>query len=657
VVIALTTIPLEMRDRAQWVVWRSLERDGRLAKVPFDPATGQRASTTDSATWGTYDSAIAAVNRHRFDGVGFVFSSTDPYCGVDLDACRDEHGELHPEAVRIVKALNGYTETSPSGRGLHVIVKARVEGRGRRLAKAPWGGGLELYSQGRYFTVTGHGTGRPRHGQPAINALLEELVAPALKPAAAAAAATTPAGPSDHLLLLRMFSARNGVKSQALFAGDTSTYGSPSEADLALIGHLAYWTGPDPDRIDRLFRQSGLMRDKWDSRRGDSTYGRQTIEKALDRRATYHDWGRQRRAPHTESLQPPPTEAASCTTSTVATTGTSGTSPDTVAVLDKEDDKAVPVTISDLESSIPSHPPLCSPLSGPGPGQVNLGNPDNNRCSDTAASPLENTDEDAGGKQLWELLRRWRSGEIEPEPIELGPLPDRPSRAMRALHEFLAVCFGLRLADGTHAPMMMACSVLVREGIVTTKAGASWLLRHFQDLGIIWSPGELAKRGKGNGTRLFLPGRKPDGPEPQDGWLSADPELLRVYPASDRMPGSALESKPVAVERENVEGGVPIQPSVEAPHKALVGDAVCESVDGAALGLDGVATAGDAASGAVRQRVTKGSGGGGSAAAGSAADAQQATASQPRRSACCCVDEGVLDSTGHCSRCEGWCSC
>ncbi|MBM3271540.1 MAG: DUF3987 domain-containing protein, partial [Candidatus Sericytochromatia bacterium] len=58
--------------------------------------------------------------------------------------------------------------------------------------------------------------------------------------------------------------------------------------DLALCSHLAFWTGPDPARIDRLFRQSGLMRDKWDEKRLDSTYGAVTIAKALNGRTEYY---------------------------------------------------------------------------------------------------------------------------------------------------------------------------------------------------------------------------------------------------------------------------------------------------------------------------------------------------------------------------------
>jgi hypothetical protein len=88
---------------------------------------------------------------------------------------------------------------------------------------------------------------------------------------------------SDQELIDKAHQARNGDKFARLWGGDTTGYGTPSEADLALCSLLAFWTGPDPARIDRLFRKSGLMRTKWNQRhRGDgATYGAMTIDKAL----------------------------------------------------------------------------------------------------------------------------------------------------------------------------------------------------------------------------------------------------------------------------------------------------------------------------------------------------------------------------------------
>lgn len=101
---------------------------------------------------------------------------------------------------------------------------------------------------------------------------------------------------SDDELLDRIRRSRQPAKFTALFdRGDRSGYGGDdSRADLALCCVLAYWVGPDPARIDRLFRRSALARAKWDSRRGTSTYGGQTIDKALAGRTDYYYWTRPR---------------------------------------------------------------------------------------------------------------------------------------------------------------------------------------------------------------------------------------------------------------------------------------------------------------------------------------------------------------------------
>ena len=87
---------------------------------------------------------------------------------------------------------------------------------------------------------------------------------------------------SDGELLEIMFNSQNGDKIRSLFSGDTSGYANDdSRADLALCSYLAFWTNNDLARMDALFRQSGLMRRKWDEKRGAQTYGAMTISKAL----------------------------------------------------------------------------------------------------------------------------------------------------------------------------------------------------------------------------------------------------------------------------------------------------------------------------------------------------------------------------------------
>src|SRR5262249_28996211 len=136
--------------RRQWVAWRYLRRDGRWTKVPLDPETGHPASTTDSTTWGDLGPANALVSAGRADGIGFVFAPDDPYCGLDLDDCRDpDTGALTADAQAIVDAFATYAEVSPSGTGVKLFFRATLP-PGRRRS-----GNREVYDYARYFCVTG----------------------------------------------------------------------------------------------------------------------------------------------------------------------------------------------------------------------------------------------------------------------------------------------------------------------------------------------------------------------------------------------------------------------------------------------------------------------------------------------------------------------
>jgi putative DNA primase/helicase len=148
-VVQEENIPRELRQRPQWVTYES------GTKIPLDPRTGRYASTTDSLTWGTFEEALRRAEDQGL-GVGFVFSSGDPFVGVDLDECRDpESGEVAQWAQEIIEELDSYTEASPSGTGVHVITKGKLP---KSLSKAlpEVGGKIEMYSQERFFTVTGN---------------------------------------------------------------------------------------------------------------------------------------------------------------------------------------------------------------------------------------------------------------------------------------------------------------------------------------------------------------------------------------------------------------------------------------------------------------------------------------------------------------------
>jgi len=275
-----------MKDLRQWLVWRREMRRGEWTKVPYSPLTGLGASSTTPETWAGYQEAARACKEHSYDGIGFVFTSEDDLCGVDLDKCLDpETGEIEPWAWAIIKELDSYTEISPSGTGVHILVRAKLpEGRNRR-------GRFEAYDRGRYFTVTGkHLPGSPQ----TIESRQEELRAvvrrvfgeESTNGHAKHVAAPEPLchDLTDGEVIQKALAASNGARFSRLWAGDTSGYGSHSEADLALCGMLAFWIGEDPTRIDSLFRQSGLYRKKWDR----NDYRSRTIAEALSGKTEFY---------------------------------------------------------------------------------------------------------------------------------------------------------------------------------------------------------------------------------------------------------------------------------------------------------------------------------------------------------------------------------
>jgi putative DNA primase/helicase len=276
---------MKMKELDQWVCWRSEERGGRRTKVPYSPASGSRARCDDPATWGTFSETRDAVREGHYDGLGFVFTAEDPFCGVDLDGCVDpETGEVESWAMEVVEELGSYTEFSPSGTGLHVIVRAVLpEGGNRR-------GGIELYERGRFFTVTGRRLSGTSHlieeRQQQISTLHARLFPPREKeqPVKDAAAAN---GLTDDEILRRAMGAANGGKFARLWTGDRSGYASDSEADLALCSMLAFWTGPDEERISSLVAKSGLAREKWNR----EDYRRRTIVRALEGMTSFYEPG------------------------------------------------------------------------------------------------------------------------------------------------------------------------------------------------------------------------------------------------------------------------------------------------------------------------------------------------------------------------------
>ncbi len=291
-----SNLPDLLKSQRRFTGWRygdvSPYPTGRRDKIPTHPWTGRNARIDGpSGMIGfqeTLDSLVRSQDGPRpLDGVMIalldepIIKSGLYLVAIDIDHCVDpDSGELLSWAAEIVDRFGTYTEYSPSGKGVHIYLLGDIPQAGMRT------GQIEIYKSGRFMTVTGdHMACTPQAVNKCQDAL-DELIQthfPDRREGHDAFRQTTPRSVmSDEEILIRAKQARNGEKFQRLYGGDASGYDSDSNTDFALISLLAYWT-QNVNQIDRLFRRSGLMRGKWDEKRGSSTYGRMTIENVLAR--------------------------------------------------------------------------------------------------------------------------------------------------------------------------------------------------------------------------------------------------------------------------------------------------------------------------------------------------------------------------------------
>ena len=283
-----SAIPAQLKSIPNWVCWKA-EPDERshsgISKKPINPRTGGYAMSNNPETWTDYDTAVEAAGK--YSGLGFMFSGSGCF-GVDIDDMPDEleryrRGE---EGVisEFVNTLQSYTEYSQSGTGIHIICRGQLPEGGRK--KKHSFGGFEMYDKGRFFVMTGNYCSEymdVSECTESIKPLHAKYIGTGREPAAARRKSKEISAPTTADDIVRMASsAKNGGTFSALyFDGDFSSYGSHSEADMALCNMLAFWTGCDAEKMDALFRSSGLMREKWDRKQSGSTYGALTIQKAI----------------------------------------------------------------------------------------------------------------------------------------------------------------------------------------------------------------------------------------------------------------------------------------------------------------------------------------------------------------------------------------
>ncbi|QDU35702.1 DNA primase [Proteus phage vB_PmiP_RS10pmA] len=297
----------ELINLKQWVMWKLTPVEGRPkpTKVPYS-VTGVKASSTDPNSWSDYHTALAVAKAMGMDGVGFVFSKDDPYFFIDVDNCLDDNGNKSQLAIEISQQLFGcYVEISQSGHGLHFIGKTKtIPDWFKSMNNQELG--LEIYTQERFIamTCTGHGSENLDMTMQ-FNAIVSKY---AKKRATADEWTNKPRaeydGPEsdEELIKLAMSSnsannifgdkasfkdlwTKNEDKLATTYPADQGESFNWSSADMALCSHLAFWTGCDCERMERLFNQSALVRGKWTDR---EDYRRNTILHAVSNCTTVY---------------------------------------------------------------------------------------------------------------------------------------------------------------------------------------------------------------------------------------------------------------------------------------------------------------------------------------------------------------------------------
>lgn len=283
----IENLPEKLKRTARFCVWQyETTPDGRRTKLPKNPHTGGNAMSNNPDTFGTL--ADAAAVMQNYDGLGIGVFGT--LTGIDIDHCITD-GKLSADAADIVAIMDAYTEISPSGTGLRILFDAP----GMTYDTAKYyiknsNSGIEIYVAGmtkRFLTVTGDvlpgcQTRDIVERSDRLRTVIEKYMK---RPEQSQSAPQIPAAPltlTDRELIDKAMNAANGSKFSALWSGNwEGQFNSQSEADAALCNSLAFWTQKDADRMDALFRQSGLMREKWDRRQSGTTYGQITIQKAI----------------------------------------------------------------------------------------------------------------------------------------------------------------------------------------------------------------------------------------------------------------------------------------------------------------------------------------------------------------------------------------
>ena len=274
-------IPKEMRALDQWVLFvKENVRGSNHPKKHMISVEGERwhkAKSTEEKDWSSFDKAISSLKRSKYDGMAFCLKEGIIF--IDIDNSIDDNGNLSDFAKEMLTTFEGtYAEKSCSGHGIHIFLKGHLP---KDMPKRNDSIGLEIYETKRFCCMTGEiisKTNQLAFYQDELDKAMNRYLPKRI--AAPPISLRAPISMNDSEVLQRAFRSKSGNKIAQLYRGEISGYPSHSNADMAFLDYLVFYTR-DEHQLDSIMRSSGLYREKWDEPRGDSTYGRITIERAL----------------------------------------------------------------------------------------------------------------------------------------------------------------------------------------------------------------------------------------------------------------------------------------------------------------------------------------------------------------------------------------
>ena len=285
--VDIKNIPAKLKSDCRFCVWRFEKRSGQKTKMPYNPANGDRARINDLRTFADFKTTLMAYAMGGYDGIGIAVGNG--IGAFDIDHCIREDGTLNDTAATVLSIFpTAYVEKSPSGKGLRgffcvpedFVYDKTIYYINNRSK------GLEVYMPGatnRFVTVTGdvYRTGEIPNDETAMTTLLDSLMKRSKQ--VQNTQLRHHSYLDDDAVIAHAEEAGNSDKFKRLFAGDwEDLYDSQSDADMALLSILAFWCGCDEEQMDRIFRTSGLMRDKWDRQQAGTTYGAISIRNTVN---------------------------------------------------------------------------------------------------------------------------------------------------------------------------------------------------------------------------------------------------------------------------------------------------------------------------------------------------------------------------------------